>query len=104
MVFAFLGKTATDSWTRLSEGLLSPSDSVQEFSPPFREEYPSGSRSFLGRLRLWWRHHVLGVQEPQPASGYLTLIPLNGMAAQFRPSQSLTCLTALCCPRTMVAC
>lgn len=105
MVFGFAalfgkGGAATESWTRLSAGPVSPSDSVQDFQPPFRSEYPSETSSVLGRAKQWWRHKVLGVQEPQAPSGYLTLIPLNGVTTFLRPALKIAANALECCLRT----
>ena len=76
MVFAPLGNLLS----RLGDGQASPSESVRDFSPPFREEYPSDSASVYSRLKLWWRQNVLGFSEEsqEAPSALLTLIPLNG--------------------------
>lgn len=63
------------------EGLPSPDSST---SPPFPSEYAPARRSPLDRARRWWAANVklrlLQPADEPPPSGYLTLIPLSGVA------------------------
>lgn len=59
--------------------------SHQDFSPPFHEEYQQ-TPAWPERVRLWFKHRVLGERAAAPQSGYLTLIPLNGMLVLYPDS------------------
>lgn len=84
-----------DSYTRLSDGLGSPTERYSTgFSPPFRSEYEANAwtRSWQS-VKEWWRRTVLGQpDETRQPSGYLTLIPLNGKPSP-APLDSVAALT-----------
>lgn len=93
MVFPFGGTFTTDTYTRLSAGPVSPSDSTQDFRPPFRDEYPTRSHSAVEKVKGWWRRSFLGVEEEQAPSSLLTLIPLND--SRLRPRRTRLLVVSL---------
>eukprot|EP00884_Botryococcus_braunii_P021927 jgi/Botrbrau1/8418/Bobra.0237s0038.1 len=93
--------TFRDSYTRLSDGLGSPTERYNVgFSPPFRSEYEANAGTRMWQaVRGWWRTTVLGLPDEtiQP-SAYLTLIPLNDSRLQPRRTLFIAIsLVLLCC-------